>query len=152
MPVPGRTLRAAWAWARRVGRRGATTTLFTMLSSWAFAPFWCGRFKRPTARFWCWPIRWPTLALFLALLAHFGALLGLCCWRAMLGKLGAGLQCLFSLDECTVLGAHTVCIAYGLAYVLAYGIALAMLALGVWFSAHWACCNGYRSKPQGAAR
>ena len=96
-----------------------------------FAPKWCGRFKRPVARFWYWPIRWPTRGLFLALLAHFGALLGLCCWLAMLGRAREHAACLFSLDECTVLGAHTVCLAYGLAYVLAYGIARAWPALGV---------------------
>ena len=50
----------------------------------------------------------------------------------MLGELGAGLQCLFSLYECTVLGAHTVGLAYGIAYGLGYGIALAWPALGVW--------------------
>ena len=49
------------------------------------------RFKRPVARFWYWPIRWHTRGLFLALLAHFGALLGLCAGLAMLARARAGL-------------------------------------------------------------
>ena len=100
------------------------------------------RFNGRTARFWYWPIRCPTRGLFLALLAHFGALLGLCGGRAMLGRARPGLQCLFSLDKCTVLGARTVCLAYGLAYVLAYGIARAWLALSVRPSVPgFACCQ-----------
>ena len=105
----------------------------------AWARVWRGYndwISGPTARFWARAMRWHRRVLFLALLAHFGALLGLCGGLAMLGRARAGLRCLFSLDECTVLGAHTVCLAYGLAYVLAYGIARARLALGVWFSAH----------------
>ena len=82
---------------------------------------------------------WPSPALLWALLGLLWALLGLCAWLAMLGKLGAGLRCLFSLYECTVLGGHTVCLAYGLAYVLAYGIAWAWPTLGVWPSAHRVC-------------
>ena len=84
-------------------------------------------------------MRWHRRGLLVALLAHLVALAGLRVWLAMLGKLGAGLRCLFSLYECTVLGGHTVCLAYGLAYVLAYGIARARLALGVWSRLAGAC-------------
>ena len=42
------------------------------------------------------------------MLGLLGALLGLCVWLAMLGKLGAGLRCLFSLYIRTVLDAYTV--------------------------------------------
>ena len=75
---------------------------------------------------------WPSLALFLALLARFVALLGLCAWLAMLRGLCAGLRCLFSLDESTVLAGYTVhrvwpsvCLSVwhslALALALAYG-------------------------------
>ena len=67
------------------------------------------RFNGSVARFWGWPIRWPTLALFLALLGRFWALLGLCWRRAMLAAAWARLQCLFSLYETTVLEGYTVC-------------------------------------------
>ena len=107
--------------ARRVGVRGALIPRSRRAVKAGVARVWRGynnRFKRPAARFWCWPIRWPTRGLFLALLGLLGALAGLCCWRAMLRRARAGLQCLFSLYECAVLGGHTVCLAYGLAYVL----------------------------------
>ena len=66
------------------------------------------RFNGPTAGFWGWPIRWPRRGVLRALAGLKRALLGLCVWLAMLGKLGAGLRCLFSLCKTTVLGVHTV--------------------------------------------
>ena len=111
------------------------------------------RFNGPVARFWCWPICWPTLARLRALAGRLMALAGLCCGLAMLGRARAGLRCLFSLYECTVLGGHTVCLAYVLS------VCLSVWHSWAWHSWAWhglagggACCNGYRSKPQGAAR
>ena len=93
----------------RVQARGrANTTLFTMLSTGPFAPFWCRPFNGPTARFSVWPIRWPRRALLGAFTGLKRALLGLCWARAMLGKLGAGFRCLFSLYIHTVLDGYTV--------------------------------------------
>ena len=51
---------------------------------------------------------WPSPRILRALLARFGALLGLCAGCAMRGRAWAGLRCLFSLYECTVLDGHTV--------------------------------------------
>lgn len=66
------------------------------------------RFNGPVARFSVWPMHWPRRAVLWALLACFRALLGLCVWLAMLGKLGAGLRCLFCLYIRTVLDGYTV--------------------------------------------
>ena len=106
--------------------------------AYGFAPFWCGWIKRPTARFWARAMRWHRRGLFLALLAHFGALLGLCWRRAMLARARAGLQCLFSCISAQCWMAIQY-IGYGLAYGLAYGIAWAWPALSVWLRLAGAC-------------
>ena len=83
-----RTLRALCAgvgWARRAC---ANTTGLLMLSSRAFAPFWCGRFSGPRRRRSVWLGHWPRRGLLGALAGLLGALLGLCVWRGMLGRRG----------------------------------------------------------------
>lgn len=92
--------------ARDAGR--GTTTIQTMLSGGAFAPFWCGRFNGPTTRFSVWLGPWPRLALLGALLGLLGALAGLCC-----GLRAAGRAC-DAYFHCTKPQCWA-CIQYGLA-------------------------------------
>src|SRR5574337_1342748 len=72
--------------------------------------FLSDRFKRPTARFWYWPIRWPRHGSEKRVAGRFWGFLGLWCWRAMLASAGQGAACLFSLYACTVLDKPTVCV------------------------------------------
>ena len=73
----------------------------------AHATLSADRVERPTARFWCWPIRWPRRGREKRVAGRLGALLGLWCWRAMLASAGNGAACLFSLYIRTALALHT---------------------------------------------
>ena len=95
----------------RVGMRGrANTTLLAGglgLAGPVHAPFWCGLITGPRRalragwlRGWRAPVLRALAGLFRALAGHCGGL-------AMLGRARAGLRCLFSLYETTVLGGHT---------------------------------------------
>lgn len=134
-PCSGACYARVNAGGARAGARARDYHALSWLSRAGKARVWRGynkRFNGPTAGFWGWPIGWPRRGVLRALAGLWRALLGLCVWLAMLGACGRACDACFhcAKPQCWACIQHGM--VYGLAYVLAYGIALAWPALGVW--------------------